>query len=103
MKKDSWWKESNKSGKDAPTTQAANNTTEPPIIGMLTMRPKRKIRIISFFLELIGFDFRRCGNFFERFDFLVCSKFNHTQCGRACACAVACLPHRIPIRIFLGP
>ena len=26
--------------------------------------------------------------------FLVCSKFNHTQCGRTCACAVACLhPH----------
>ena len=31
---------------------------------------------------------------FERFDFLVCSKFNHTPCGRSCACAVACLhPH----------
>ena len=29
--------------------------------------------------------------FFERFEFLVCSKFNHTQCGRTCACAVACL------------
>ena len=29
--------------------------------------------------------------FFERFDFLVCSKFNDTQCGRTCACAVACL------------
>ena len=34
-------------------------------------------------------------NFFlERFEFLVCSKFDHTQCGRTCACAVACLyPH----------
>ena len=32
--------------------------------------------------------------FFERFEFLVCSKFNHTPCGRTCACAVACLhPH----------
>ena len=32
--------------------------------------------------------------FFERFEFLVCSKFNHTQRGRTCACAVACLyPH----------
>ena len=32
--------------------------------------------------------------FFDRFDFLVCSKFDHTQCGRTCACAVACLhPH----------
>ena len=29
--------------------------------------------------------------FFLRFDFLVCSKFNDTQCGRTCACAVACL------------
>ena len=33
-------------------------------------------------------------NFFERFEFLVCSKFNHTPCGCPCACAVACLhPH----------
>ena len=32
--------------------------------------------------------------FFEGFEFLVCSKFNHTQCGRTCACVVACLhPH----------
>ena len=31
---------------------------------------------------------------FERFEFLVCSKFNHTQCGRTGACVVACLcPH----------
>ena len=29
--------------------------------------------------------------FFERFEFLVCSKFNHTPCGRTCACAVACV------------
>ena len=29
--------------------------------------------------------------FFEGFEFLVCSKFNHTQCGRTCECAVACL------------
>ena len=57
----------------------------------------KPFRTISFFLELISrfeFDVRRCGFFFERFEFLVCSKFNHTQCGRACACAVACLcPH----------
>ena len=27
-------------------------------------------------------------------NFLVCSKFKHAQCGRTCACAVACLyPH----------
>ena len=32
--------------------------------------------------------------FFERFEFVVCSKYNHTQCGRTCACAMACLhPH----------
>ena len=32
--------------------------------------------------------------FFERIEFMVCSKFNHTQCGRTCACAVACVyPH----------
>ena len=46
------------------------------------------------FLELISrfeFDVRRCGNFFERFEFLVCSKFNRTQCGRTWACVVACL------------
>ena len=32
--------------------------------------------------------------FFEGFEFLVCSKFNHTQCRPPCACAAACLhPH----------
>ena len=49
------------------------------------------------FLELISrfeFDFRRRGFFFERFEFLVCSKFNHMQRDCSCACAVACLyPH----------
>ena len=51
------------------------------------------------FLELMTrceFEFRRRGNFFEGFEFLVCSKFNHTHtpCGCKCACAVACLhPH----------
>ena len=45
------------------------------------------------FLELVSrfeFDFlRRESYFFERFEFLVCSKFNHAPCGRTCA--VACL------------
>ena len=41
--------------------------------------------------------------FFDRFEFWVCSKFNHTQCGRTCACAVACLCDRIPIRMLLCP
>ena len=63
-----------------------------------TMRPEINSNDFGGVLELISrfeFDFRRCGNlFFERFEFLVCSKFNHTQCGRTCACAVACLcPH----------
>ena len=41
------------------------------------------------------FEFCRCVNYFLKdSNFLVCSKFNHTQCGRTCACAVACLsPH----------
>ena len=64
------------------------------------------VRTISFF-ELFSrfeFDFRRRGIFFERFEFLVCSKFIHMQrdctcacavvCDCTCACAVACLhPH----------
>ena len=39
------------------------------------------------------FDFRQC-DFFEGFEFLVCSKFNHMQRDRTCACAVACLHPR---------
>ena len=41
------------------------------------------------------FDVRHCENyFFERFEFLVCSKFNHMQRDCTCACAVACShPH----------
>ena len=58
----------------------------------------KPIRTIWGGLELISrfeFEFRRFENgFFERFEFLVCSKFNHTQCGCKCVCAVACLcPH----------
>ena len=61
--------------------------------------PRNKFERFRGFWELFirfEIDFRRCGNyfFFERFEFLVCSKFNHTQCCRTCACAVACLyPH----------
>ena len=49
-------------------------------------------------LELISrfeFDFRRCGNIlFERFEYLMCSKFSHIQRECTCAYAVACLcPH----------
>ena len=65
---------------------------------LVTMRPKINSNDFCGFLELISrfefeFDFRRCGIFFEGFEFLVCSKFNHTPCGRTCACAVACLLH----------
>ena len=49
-------------------------------------------------LELMSrfeFEFRRRENIsFERFEFLVCSKVNHTQCCRTCGCAVACLRPR---------
>ena len=67
-----------------------------PFYGDLNGLPfaRKPIRTISGVFELIGrfeFDFRRCGIFFERFEFWVCSNFNHTQCGRTCACAVACL------------
>ena len=55
-------------------------------------------RTISEGLELISMfelEFRRRGNhFFERFEFLVCSEFNHIQLDCTCACSVACLhPH----------
>ena len=67
--------------------------------------PRNQFERFRGFLELIArfeFDFRRRGNYFsERFEFLVCSKFNDTQCGRTCACAVACLClHRIPVRML---
>ena len=59
------------------------------------------------FLVLITrfeFEFCRPGNyFFERFEFLVCSKFNHKQCGRTCACAGPVCAHRIPIRMLWCP
>ena len=42
--------------------------------------------------------------FFERFEFVVCLKFSHTQCGRTCSCAVVCLcPHTIPFRMLRCP
>ena len=55
---------------------------------------QNKFERFRWFLELISrfeFEFRRCGFFFERFEFLVCSGFNHTKCGCTCACAVASL------------
>ena len=46
-------------------------------------------------LELIcrfEFDFLRRENFFERFEFLVCSKFNHTQWPYMCMCCGLSVP-----------
>ena len=62
------------------------------------MRPENKFERFWWVLELISrfeFDFRRCGIYFlNDSKFLVCSKFNQTQCGRTCACAAACLHPR---------
>ena len=60
------------------------------------------------FLELIGrfeLDFRRRGFFFffERFEFLVCSKFNDTQCGRAWHVLWPVYTHTIPFRMLWRP
>ena len=48
-------------------------------------------RVFFGIISRIEFDFRRGNNIFEQFEFLVCSKFNHKQCGRTCACAVIVL------------
>ena len=80
---------------------------ERPAHIQITMRPETNSNDFGGFLEFISrfeFEFRRCGFFFERFEFLVCSKFNHTQCGRTCACAVACLcQHNSIIQITQSP
>ena len=74
---------------------AVHKTTRGDRWSRNTMQRKINSNEFGEFWELISrfeFDFCRCGNhFLERFEFLVCSKFNHTQCGRTCACAVACL------------
>ena len=56
------------------------------------MRPETNSNDFGGFILIRFLSLRKL--FFDRFDFLVCSKFNHTQFGRTCACAVACLcPH----------
>ena len=71
----------------------------PPKSTLGTMPPETNLNDFgSGVLELISrseLNFRRRGNYFhERFEFWVCSKFNHMQRDCACACAVACLhPH----------
>ena len=56
--------------------------------GQYCSRPNQfeRFRGVLEFISRFEFDFRRRGFFFQQFD--------HTQCGRTCACAVACLfPH----------
>ena len=49
-----------------------------------------RFRVFWESISRFEFEFRRREKyFFERFEFLVCSKFNHTPCGRTCA--VDCL------------
>ena len=73
----------------------------------ITIRPETNSNDFCGFLKLIirfEFDFRRRGNsFFERSEFLVCSKFNHMQRNCPCACAVACLCHTIAFRMLWCP
>ena len=47
--------------------------------------------------------FERIREIFERFEFLVCSKFNHMQRDCTCACSVACLhPHNSISNVVVG-
>ena len=53
---------------------------------------RNKFERFRVFLELISrfeFDFL-VAKFFQRFEFLVCSKFNHMQRDCTCACAECC-------------
>ena len=50
-----------------------------------------RFRGFLFLISRFEFDCCRCGNYFLNDSNFWCSKFNHTQCGRTCACAVACL------------
>ena len=63
----------------------------------VTIRPKINSNDFGWFLELISrfeFEFCRRGNFFVNdSNFLVCSKFNHTQCGPyMCLCCGLFVP-----------
>ena len=56
--------------------------------------PFERFRGFSELFSRFEFEFCRRDFFFERFEYLVCSKFNHVQRDCTCACAVACLhPH----------
>ena len=59
--------------------------------------PRNNFERFRIFLEFVGrfeFDFRRRGIFFDRIEFLVCSKYNHMQRDCTCACTTACLHSR---------
>ena len=57
-------------------------------LNVITIRPKLNSNDFGL-ISRFEFDFRHCG-FFCTIR-IGCSKFNHTQCGRTCACTVACL------------
>ena len=75
--------------------------------GVLTIRPEIISNDVGFFLELITrfeFDFCLCDFFFERFEFLVCSNFNHI-CSETVHVPVLwpVCAHTIRIRMWLCP
>ena len=63
-----------------------------------TMPPETHSNDFGFFFFGINWKIRirfsSWRKIFERFEFLVCSKFNHMQRDCTCACAVACLHPR---------
>ena len=68
------------------------------------MRPEINSNDFGWFLELISrfeFDFRRCGKYFERFEFLVCSKFNNVAVHVLVLWPVCA--HTIPFRVLWCP
>ena len=66
------------------------------VLEMVYHSARNQFERFRVFLELISrfeFEFRRRGNYFcDGFEFLVCSKLNHTHhVAPPCACAAACL------------
>ena len=64
-----------------------------------TIPPETHSNDFGFFgIFLNGFE-----SYFRQFEFMVCSKFNHTQRDRTCACAVACLhPHNFTSSVVVS-
>ena len=71
------------------------------------MRPKINSNDFGFFLKLISrfeVEFRRCGFFFEGFEFLVCSMFNHMHIETVHVRVLRPVcTHTIPIRMLWRP